>query len=524
MITFLLLLFVSLMLLHQGYADGKSGDYGSKIARQSQADNNDTTVQSPPKFSMMLASPIEGESFEATVVYEDGTLMNKFEKCAIQTKRTSDEDVCFVEDVYTDRISFQYVYSGNASFKIQEPQVFAKGGTAHPVVTGFSDENLSGSFNIMYKCSPGRNEQSLISLKFGYTESEAVEMEWGKVCGSGSYPHVDFGYLLEEHLERFPKREGDSLEGLLELDPVIQTTIVVVKLKAPAEMQEFLAPSVTSSSKFVDVSLRGTTTGGTLLSDDPTQVSVIHNCHQSETESALISFTLAIPPWNNLTAEWRKDCGGNDARGLQIGTEGPGGGQVVQASKLTPEYNVSDTTKLSEALSEEKIHNVEEDMSTVTYFITNTGKDSSLHIDSLTITTSNPDVVLTRFEVPRMGSLIGTGYLDGHHRTVLASGETKNLRLHFYCRAKGQTLILVTLPIFAFKTVEFGFVKTCREPMVYHRVGFLGTAGFLWDAIIALGILSVCGFGCCYIRRKRRQVAKYDRLPQTIGGTNGTSK
>lgn len=68
------------------------------------------------------------------------------------------------------------------------------------------------------------------------------------------------------------------------------------------------------------------------------------------------------------------------------------------------------------------------------------------------------------------------GAFDADRGGVVATGGAVRIRVRMVCKRWGRTVVVVTFPVRAFVNVEFGFVKQCRAPRRYGRLGSLKTA------------------------------------------------
>lgn len=234
---------------------------------------------------------------------------------------------------------------------------------------------------------------------------------------------------------------------------------------------------------------------------------------------AEFSVSVAIPPWDNLTATWTKDCGGHVPRSLLIGTSVSSNFDVLQDGELNPAYNITDKTSvLGARLTKKKIVDVGSHSSI--FYISNIDESSEIHIQSVTLTLAPSDMMIAVLENPRMAPVIGTGYI-GKGGATLGRKETKRLQIHFYCRKGGSVVVLVTLATLLFQNVEFGFIKECI-PGVSHQRHAL-TAGSLMSGLFTAFIFASV-LACCFVIRKRRKDAQQDAVPAAAVSTPSSRK
>lgn len=475
-----------------------------------QADANKTD----PYDAFVLMQMVETaavEAFEMVTIFKNGSFVGPFannpETPSSVIPITQDDESWYTDSEYADRIAFQFTYEPESEdYEISEPQISSGSSRGVvPTVQDFKNDGSmgAGSFTILYHCRRDAEQVSHISLKMQVTADRHIQTTWTKKCGRGRHEHIEFGFTAHDHsltLFNADGTYGTDEQRTLEVGPMETSTELSMKLSSPAQNLQFSAPYVFSGSESISVQLRGTISDGTLSSDSATIFTVIYDCDGATT--GVIDFSLEIPPWDNITAQWRKDCGGSHSQALLIGTTGKDSFDVMQDGELASLYNVTDKTSLDDANG--VISVIPEDVDTKRFYLTNSDDTSDIHIQTITTTMSDPKILTASVETP----VIGTSYLPSIG-DVIRRHETKLLWLHFVCKREGRSLVLVTLPTLRYKNVEFGFVKVCDEPKVYHHSGFLQTASSLIGTVLTLGILAAIGT-CLYMRR--RQGAKYSAV------------
>lgn len=485
------------------------------IAGNSTAQSNETSAFL--QFTLNLIVELdESSSFKEVPIFKQGALTGDFEN----NPDTSDlvtvgtdynDEKWFTAGPYLDRISFKMAYSQDSKdYAFTKPvvQVSTISGIDPSVEDFKTGDDAVGSFHILYSCKGTGPEKNLISLHVQITNEHSLDVTWSKTCGRGRNEHINFGFLRSDNKLTIFNEDGTygiTEAQTLEIGPLQQSTELSAQLTAPQWQLGFLTPHLESDNDMVRVALRGTISGGTLSTDAPTKFSILyHQCEQTSATAA-IKFTFAIPPWNNITASWRKTCGGSHSKSLLIGTTGSNSFDVMQEGELNSKYNVTDSTSIENAFG--MIHEVPENLDHKRFYLTNSDEESDIHIQTIVTTVmTDQDVVSASVEVPLGGS---SSYIP-RGGAVVVRRQTKSLLLHFVCKKKGQSLILVTLPIVKYKNVEFGFIKLCNEPHALHHSGFLQTAGSIMWTIMLLAVVGGIG-GWVYIRR--RPGVKYAPVP-----------
>ena len=470
---------------------------------------NSTSAFSAFKLNLLVEMTV---NFKLNPIFEDGVLTGVFNgsvnSSSLTDLKEADDETWYKESPYLDRIAFQFRYTPDSNdYVFSKPTVYTTDESGiSPEVHDYRTDSTNGmgTFTILYKCKPGAQEKSRISLHMPVTSEKSVDMAWIKECGHGRHEHVEFGYTTYDHniaLFNPDGTYGTEEKKILEIGPLDLSTELTMKLTPPAQNLNFLDPHVQSDSESVSVYLRGTISKGSLSSDETTKFSVLYDCKAAT--RAQITFSVAIPPWDNITTTWRKDCGGNSAQSLLIGTTAPGSFDVMLDGELDAKYNVSDTTTMGSV--RDSVNIIPVTVNSERFYLTNSDETSDIHIQTISTTMSDPNIVSVYVKLPL---LQGSSYLSSTGGT-LARRETKSLQLHFICKNAGKSLVLVTLPTLRYKNVEFGFIKECIEPKALHHSGFLSTAGSILGVLLLLCI-GATGF---YVYRRKRSNIKYAAVP-----------
>lgn len=451
------------------------------------------------------------DAFQQVLVFDKGALVGPFERnpsnFTASSLKSEDKSDWFTEKTVTDRIAFQFHFNPDYLYFLREPELTVSDDSrVEPEVVDFqmNDDSGTGSFNIVYHCVMGKPGQAVVSMHLMITEGHSVRTAWVKECGQGRFAHLSFGFV---------NHQGDTIEfnadgtygsderKTLEVGPMDSPIDLVVGLTPPATNLDFLTPYVSSDNDEVYVTLRSTVRSGRFSSDIETKFTVIHDCERKSV--AKVTFTVAIPPWDNLTATWRKDCGGDVSQSLLVGTEGEDSYDVIQEGSLLPEYKVTESTTVDSVDSKVKVIPVGE--RSVKFFLTNADDTSDIHFQTISTTLSDPDVLHAFVGTDEASSLNANG-------GVLERDSVRTLLILFVCKRVGKSVVLITLPSVRYATAEFGFVKECDgAPMTYTHSGFLSTAGSLLDVILVLAFIS--GIALCVYTAKKKSEARYQAVP-----------
>jgi hypothetical protein len=241
--------------------------------------------ESIPEYEYSLSvvprnGPNAGGPEDDLAAVENGSIVGQFANCS-----ALEIEGCFMSSLYEDRITFRVKFLRNATvgrvrIHSHAPVVSATGGRANPVVTALDvDRNAPFAlFTVKYMCSAPEdasnpvNASSAIKLKMELAPENSVDLVWGKICGSGTFEPVLFGY--RNHEDSTVLFNGDGTHGKdkevgLEVSPHDLTTVLSLALKPGIESLDFLSPHVTSSDPLkVAFVVRSSLKGGTIWGRD----------------------------------------------------------------------------------------------------------------------------------------------------------------------------------------------------------------------------------------------------------------
>lgn len=402
---------------------------------------------------------------------------------------------CLLPDVHDDRTWFQFFYAASSNdSSIKKPIVSAlkvNNSVIQPTLGDYQiDEGEgSGSFAIYYGCK--RSGTARVRLVMNVTKSKSISMTWKKICGSGTNGFVS--------LTPIGLSDSGGKKAALESGPTQESTTVELGVKFPQTFIEFKKPYLVSSNEDVAVSLRGHVQSGS-VSGMPKQFKIFYDC-KSKTKSQ-ITLTVGIPPWNNATLGWVKNCGGTAPSGLVVMSNKQA---VYNQSGVASKFQVSDTTTL-EAARSSGIFELDDNNSEMLFDIRNVGK-TTFEVQGVGLTVSAPRVLAVVAESSN-GVVFGQRRLMENKPLSIQSQQGTTLSLRCICLARGAAVVLVTLPIHGYKRVEFGFYKDCKKPHVIRHSGIFTTASSL---LFIFSVLLIVGgvFGYRYYRNRTSGTAKY---------------
>ena len=288
---------------------GSSGD--SETRTKSPLDSMFIEIRKPG-----LGSPL------TETVFKEHSLDGLFNSCVIDPAYTVEGDnstACYTDDAYNDRITFSFTFRFPATeldsqFEKHPPSLEVLGDSSsisEPMILtkGINKDDSTGKVSVAYGCKTASSGVIALSLTlhFGEKEGDSVSIRWKKECRNEKNDKIEIGYLLlEKGNSDTTKQPFPSTESPLVVAPNDVSTEVYIKLGQAGAQQQFLAPYITSSNLAVTpVTLRGNhPAGGVLEGLEQTTLQVGYHCAtEGETDIAL---SIGIPPFENLTATWKK--------------------------------------------------------------------------------------------------------------------------------------------------------------------------------------------------------------------------
>lgn len=381
----------------------------------------------------------------------------------------------FHHDQYTDRISFEFSFGSFLTYDIRSPTISSSNETiAKPKSIDFQtdDEERSGSFSIVYDCIRHPVDEHVrnvtVSVVFPIVSGLSLFYSFRKSCGGGQHKFMELGYFEDSanaasEVSRMPFTPAQPAPVF---GPHAMSTKIYLHLHRPATSQEFFHVNATSSSSSLVLHTRGPTFGGVVKASESAVVHILYDCRGSG--EADVSFSVPIFPFHQLSASWKKDCGGGLAQGLNVGTTLTNMNDVVASAKTRDNWKLALQT--TSASISDKVPIINSSIRVKDFWLSNEG--IPVHTAPAVITVENPAVLIAIASDPDTQS----STLVHENSGLLPGGSQKRLRLRMICKKKGKSLLIVTFPIKAFSNVEFGFVKECKAPKRHVHSGFLRTA------------------------------------------------
>eukprot|EP00871_Galdieria_phlegrea_P004242 jgi/Galph1/4819/GphlegSOOS_G3442.1 len=325
-----------------------------------------------------------------------------------------------------------------------------------------------------------------------------LKLQWQKECLTGiSRPGIEFGYIkefvpselssqqeiLEQKVALYPSLSSESSAGIGVVGVTDPSTDLYVSCQNGSQLfrPEVIADCMVETEKCV--SIRGLSTtqqvsGKLLMEEGETdRFAIFYSCEKARREGIINTrLVLNFPPYEPLTFQWKKDCGGMQTTSISVGTSWHG-------------RHVADIIsegKTAEPFSFITSYLIDEDKRDFEFFVSTTSEDVT-SLEKVVITVEKPRIVATR--VSPSGQL------------PLSATKTAPVQLHFICLNDGESQVVITLP-FLYRSLEFSVLKKCRKPQLRRAQGFTvyHATGIVVLAALAVSIAS----GYLFLRRKRK--------------------
>lgn len=463
----------------ESYPTIDSDHFPTAIRSDTVLNNSKETASDTFKFDLIALLPQNDGTFKSTKLVENGKVLAV--KCA-QNSANTELGSCLNISMYADRTSFEFKFdeSDAKNISISKPVVSSSmPGLVKPEILGYSisKRELMRTFEVRYHCNGNASTTIQMSMQIA---NKNVTVSWGKKCGVGFNQYVS---LTSKELQSGTELNDSNLKLLQEVGPMETSTSIELKTQFPQVSADFLAPYLVSENKDIGARLRGTVTGGT-AGLSPTKIKVIYQCQTASKGN--LKLTVAVPPWNNVTVSWTKNCGGQDPTNLVIMN---GKKAVWDNIGLHRQFAVSENSTVDSS-ENAGVLEVDSEQHYLDFGITNMGSDN-MKIESPILTVKQGNVLAVRTD-DSWSLFEGARITEGNREEVVLAPKKKvNLRLHLVCLKRGTVVVLVTLGVLRYKHVEFGFVKECTRPHVYHHSGFMRTAGSLeiFSFVVLAGII-----------------------------------
>lgn len=406
--------------------------------------------------------------------------------CRHSAKTTDGDYVCHIRtfEKYEDQVILEFIYGDASLYSFKQPVVSTKNGRAHPEVVEFSNdvEEHSGEITILHRCEEVSHravEWSEVVLRMEIGGGREVELTWDKECGYGEHEKLDYGWFAGKgagDLSRPMSLKGHVGDGSVPtFGPRTLSTRVYMRLVEEGLSQQFDRPVVNARGADggvqVGVEVRGAYFGGVVVGRGYSIFDVIYGCEGKGV--SVVTVSVRVLPFNTMYMQWRKDCGGGVAQGLDVGTRVGLWGNRVVADVVKNGVSIggygyrgqNDSVRGYSHVRHRGRHGVRK-------FYVWGGWDEIGEVSA-------------HVEDERIAS--GEGEIVG------GVGEVRKVLVWTRCRKKGVTRIGVTMSVRDREAVEWWFDEICSRERMKGGRGRGMTAGMVmwWTMGMFVGILGL---------------------------------
>jgi len=474
--------------------EGKEDDGKESNQEGSEGEGDDVPPEMSPEMQQYKLSVSMNDAIGTSPelggdqeIFEEGKLMGTWATCMDSNFSESD---CFVEDQYSDLLGMEFLFE-EGDYVLDEPTITATGGKAKPSIYEYVKDDMDGygEFQVLYNCQGTSEDISVITMVVKVTTSESIKISWGKRCQTGANDRIVFGYYDDDDVEH--EFEGDNTLEVPENDPA---TRLYLRMKEQPRHQSFETPIFNiADSKIVTASARGV--GGAVFSDAST-IDVQYTCLKKGTTDVRVE--IRIPPWDPLKATLKKSCSGKGNSGANAGIfvkTADGGVPVVEEGAAVNDYS----TKAGDIFGGSPPV-IDVDKNSEVFIVTNANDgDEEVSIDSVSVSVEQTGVLYGRV-------MAKDATYMGVNGAIISPGDAYKLNVHFVCKAKGESRVVVSLVQYQYDNIEFAMTKKCLKPVRIKESGFLTTAGSVMAVLGFLALIGVCVGGYSFLKARRGEV------------------
>lgn len=483
----------------------------------------------------------DDKPLQSIPAFKNGLLLPYFKPCPPQVKPQyasfNGTSGCFLDSVYNDRLNLLLTY-GDASLKkmgpitVQAVKLVTTGHAAVPNITNakpqkFTSDDRYFSVGVNYNCKPGKAgvvDLSLSLIVRNATAKAHLGLWWQKSCAGGEPIHVTLTYASDgKKTSLFPLKEAK-----VRVSPSSTTSTLTAAIDPSFDfVQQGLAQPVitTSDTSIVTAKVRGPLAAGGVLQSagEPKELVVAYECLRKG--AAYVSLTIPIPPLTAISVSWAKDCGGRVAPALMVGTK-RGEPDVVKGGLVQPLYAMK-SAHIGKAHSKEHVHLGSTQSYWKLYVWTGDHAASAsrgLHVGRPVLTLGDPSVVYASTSQLLRLSHGGSKrkYQYGDQSALIGHGDVVELSFYLVCKKKGESRVLVTLPLTHFEAIDFGFAKVCEGAQVARRHRGSGLTAGSAAVLVVLAMIAAAAV-VVYLRRRRRAMQVRYKPVSTVAGDEVTS-
>ncbi|EME29597.1 hypothetical protein Gasu2_68780 [Galdieria sulphuraria] len=414
-----------------------------------------------------------------TILYESGKLNPAF------TCSNASENSCYVVDKFQDRSLFYFEFQASYNYYPRVPKIesqtlsvlLQEGPTLE--AEDLRDSLRKGMFTLFYGCPRAATIPSThlikVNVPLGQPGSN-LSFSFLKECGCGSHPYA---YLVLQD-----DRGEEVNEKSVVLDPMVSTFQLSVVLNYGEAVQSFDTPKLIYDHDVynLQISGQGADRGGIVLGGEKVTWLLQDECIGSlDGTPRLATVFVPIPPFEPLSIQFSKDCGGGRPRGLFVGFTSSSS-EIVKDGivQLSPFTLLNETDKFLEL------------------YLSLQGETSprSMMVGPPILDIVDPSVV--------SGKLISdmkTQHSLNLYEDLLKVGDQKPVTFSFICKRTGQTIVDISVPIRNRDKIHMQLVKRCKAPSAFRNSTYLTASNITFILITLFAFV----LGVCAVRKLRPQ-------------------
>ncbi|GJQ11355.1 hypothetical protein GpartN1_g3146.t1 [Galdieria partita] len=405
-----------------------------------------------------------------TILDENGKLYPEF------TCSSASENSCFLVDMFQDRSIFYFEFQASYNYYPRTPKIESK---TLPVVLeegptleaeDLQDSLRSGAFTLFYDCPHKATVPSTHAIKVNVPLGKPgsnLTFSFQKECGCGTHPHA---YLILQDDQGEEINERSAI-----LDPAISTFQLSLALNYVEGVQSFDIPKTIydHDSYRLQMSGQGVDRGGIVLGGEKITWILQDECIGSLNGiPRVVNIHVPIPPFESLSIQFSKDCGGGRPRGLYVGFT-PNSYDIVKDGlvQLSPITVLNETDKFLEL------------------YLSLQGESSprSMLVGPPILDIIDPSIV--------SGKLISDTQNQRSltlHEDLLRLKDQKPVTFSFICKRTGQTSIDISFPVRNRDKIDMHLVKRCKAPSAFRNSTYLTANSTLILFTLLAFVLGVC--------------------------------
>ena len=375
--------------------------------------------------------------------------------------------------IYSDTLNLEYTFEDASLFDFGVPTVSVMGGRAEANVIDFSTdvEERRGEIHIEHDCQPLTLEQisarkrlfrgdtaalrradtSLIRLSMTVAKGSILELGWKKVCGHGIHHALDYGIEMSSGGTRSLRSETNP--DRVVVGPDATTTRVYLRTENGAGAPRFRRPFVTALDNGPEV---GAVVRSWETFETGAKFIVLYACNGRGRSG--MKAMIALPPFDNVTMLWTKDCGGGVEPSLSVRSRSIGDKMLVEKGVTVSAFTIG--------AQPNKENTITRASQRLRFYVS---KRDGVTIGVASVGSSDDSITRPRVWIERI--------ID----TTVVVIEAR-------CRKVGEAHITVTLPVQDRVPIEWAFYRRCvmRHNTIGNTLSVVGGLVLIGAVLIIL--------------------------------------